>query len=80
MLIKKTLSNSRAEAMKALKSHGGKDSNYPKSEFIDDMNARSFDQLINKYKKMNAGDSIRPDIKEVFEETTKQLNEATGIQ
>jgi hypothetical protein len=79
-LIKKTLSNSRSEAMKALKSHGGKDSNYPKSEFIDDINARSFDLFINKYKKMNEGDSIQPDIKESMDETTKQLNEATGIQ
>ena len=79
-LIKKTLSNSRTEAMTALKSHGGKDSNYPKSEFIEDINARSFDLFINKYKKMNDGDSIQPDIKEVMDTTTRKLNEATGIQ
>ena len=79
-LIKKTLSNSRTEAMTALKSHGGKDSNYPKSEFIEDINARSFDLFINKYKSMNAGDSVQPDIKEAMDVTTKQLNEAAGIQ
>ena len=29
---------------------------------------------------MNAGDSIQPDTKEVMDTTTKQLNEAAGIQ
>ena len=75
-LIKTTLKNSRSEAMEALKSHGGKDSNYGKSEFIDDIDARGFDLLINKYRKMNDGDPIRPDIKQVFDETTTQLTEA----
>ena len=60
-----------------LNSAGGKDSDYPKSEFYDGIQARGLDLLVKKFETHNRSEPLSVNTADAFKEAYNQLNNMT---
>jgi hypothetical protein len=72
--ISEALGKARSEARKMLNSSGGKDSDYPKSEFYDSIQARGIDLLKDKFLSHNRSEPLSTTTTEAFKEANEKLN------
>ena len=75
--LSKALGKARTEARKMLNSAGGKDSDYPKSEFYDGIQARGLDLLVKKFETHNRSEPLSVNTADAFKEAYNQLNNMT---
>ena len=71
--ISEALGSARSEARKMLNSTGGKDSDYPKSEFYDSIQARGIDLLKDKFLTHNRSEPLSATTTEAFKEADDTL-------
>jgi hypothetical protein len=71
--ISEALGSARSEARKMLNSTGGKDSDYPKSEFYDSIQARGIDLLKDKFLSHNRSDPLSATTTEAFKQADETL-------
>jgi len=71
--ISEALGSARSEARKMLNSTGGKESNYPKSEFYDSIQARGIDLLKNKFLTHNRSEPLSATTTEAFKQADETL-------
>ena len=75
--LSKALGKARTEARKMLNSSGGKDSDYPKSEFFNSIQARGLDLLVKKFETHNRSEPLSVNTRDAFKEVYNQLNNMT---
>jgi len=71
--ISEILGKARSEAKKMLNSSGGKESNYPKSEFYDSIQARGLDLLKDKFLTHNRSEPLSATTTEAFKQADETL-------
>ena len=77
--ISEALGSARSEARKMLNSTGGKDSDYPKSEFYDSIQARGIDLLKDKFVSHNRNVPLSEETTEAFTTANEQLKTMENI-
>jgi hypothetical protein len=75
--LSKALGKARTEARKMLNSAGGKESDYPKSEFFNSIQARGLDLLVKKFETHNRSEPLSVNTADAFKEAYNQLNNMT---